>query len=650
MRLAIDIETFSSADLKTGGVHKYVESPDFDILLFGYAYDEDEVQVIDLTQEKLPQSIIDDIYNPDVVKEAWNCAFERTCIGKYLGRYCEPSQWLDTMIVAATCGLPLSLDKCGEALGLEEDKAKMKEGAALIRYFSIPCKPTRTNGQRVRNMPSDAPDKWEVYKAYNKRDVETERTIWNRLCVYGGLEYNEHKFWCLDQKINDVGIKIDTQLARNAIELGDAYKNELIERAKIITGLDNPNSTKQVIDWLNEQEEVDVVSLNKKVVVDLVDQFKGDESIEFMKLRSEFSKSSTKKYDAAIACACADEHARGLFQFYGASTGRFAGRRLQLQNLSKNKIEDIDVARELLREHDFETFRVLYPNVQDLLSQLVRTVLIPEEGERFIVADFSAIEARVIAWIANERWRLDAFRNGADIYCESASKAFHKPVVKHGENGELRQIGKIMELALGYGGGVGAMKAFGAEKLGLSEDEMAEDVAAWREASPHVVALWHSVETAAKQALAKRSSAESTVGHVRFDYEGDALWMRLPSGRRIAYWKPEMGKDKWGRDSLTYMSMDQVKHKWTRTETFGGKLVENCIQATARDVLREAMLNLDKAGFSIRAHVHDEVILSVPNGVGSVEEVVALMCKGAKWTEGLPLNAEGYECSSYRKD
>lgn len=649
--LGIDLETFSSVDIGQCGVHKYVEAPDFDILLFAYSVNGGDVKCVDLAcGEKIPKEIMDAIYDENVEKTAFNAAFERTCIGKYFGRYCDPKQWSCSMVLASSCGLPLSLAGVGEAMGLSEDQAKMKAGKELIRYFCIPCKATKSNGMRTRNLPEDAPDKWELFKQYNIRDVEVENTIRKTLLKWRA-DYSEHIFWCLDQQINDRGIKVDTLLANNAITMGNEYREELLAEAASISGLENPNSSEQIKKWLEEQEGIQVVSLNKKAIAEVVAGLSNEDSKHFMTLRSEFSKASTKKYDAVLRYVAEDGHVHGCFQFDGAGrTGRFAGRGVQLQNLPRNYIKDLDSARDLVLDGDLDTFRVMYPDVQDTLSQLIRTVLIPEDGHQFLVADFSAIEARVIAWIADETWRLDVFRNGGDIYCASASQMFHVPVEKDGQNSELRQKGKIAELALGYGGSSNSLRAFGADKLGMTDEEMAETVEKWREASPRITALWKAMDVAAKQCIRGKRSILSARGHIRFDFENGVMWMTTPSGRRIAYWGADIGEDRWGRPSITYIGQNQTTKKWERIETYGAKLVENLVQATARDCLKEAMLALNKEGFDIRGHVHDEVIITEPIDGRDVKQVCEIMGREIKWAPGLPLKAAGYTCPSYRKD
>ena len=648
--LSIDIETYSSVDLGSCGVHKYVESEDFEVLLFAYSIDYGPVQVVDFANgECLPEDVWDLLISRDCEKTAYNAAFERTCLAKWCGVPMPADQWDCTMVLAASCGLPLGLKAVGEALGLSEEQAKMKEGAELIRMFCAPRKPTK-NKPWSRVTPYMEPERWELFKEYNKRDVEVENTIRQKLLKWRPF-VSEHKLWVLDQKINDTGMRADIQLAQNAIRIGNDYREQLLAEAKQVSGLDNPNSAEQVKSWLYEQEGMTVSSLNKKVIADVVAGLSSDDSKKFMDLRTEFSKSSVKKYEAILRSACSDEHIRGCFQFAGAGrTGRWAGRLVQLQNLPQNHLEDLDAARSLVYDGDEETFECLYaPNVQQTLSELIRTALIPEQGDRFIVADFAAIEARVIAWIAGEDWRMDSFAKGEDIYCASASQAFKVPVVKHGINGHLRQKGKILELACGYGGGVSAMKAFGADKLGMTDEEMAELVDKWRAASPHITALWKSLETSAIRCIRKGASTISTVGHIRFDMEDGVLWMTLPSGRRIAYWGASYGTNKWGNSSITYMGTDQKTKKWTRLETWGGKLTENLVQATARDCLKVAMLRLNEHGYDIRAHVHDEVIINAKDE-DTEADVAAIMGQPIDWAPGLLLRADGYECEYYRKD
>lgn len=651
--LSIDLETYSEIDIAKCGSFRYIDDESFEILLLGYAFDDEPVTVIDLTaDEEVPADFLAALYDPEVTKTAWNCAFERFGLWKHFGRYCPPEQWSDTMILSAVCGLPLGLGEAGKALRLEADEAKDREGKALIRYFCSPCRPTKVNGGRTRNLPQHDTDKWALFIEYNRQDVVAERTIRKRLLRWEP-DSLEHRFWCLDARINELGMRVDRELVHNAIAMDARYKAELTEQAVTISGLENPNSVAQIKQWLLEQEGIEVPSLNKKVVAEVVSQLNGERAKQFMALRARLAKSSTKKYEAMERSACADAHIKGCFQFYGANrTGRFAGRLVQLQNLPQNHMEDLAVARSLVRDNDYETVRLLYDSVSDTLSELIRTALIPEPGHRFIVADFSAIEARVIAWIAGEQWRLDVFRNGGDIYCASASQMFHVPVVKHGENGHLRQKGKIAELALGYGGGANALKAFGADKMGMTEEEMVNTVDLWREASPRVCALWRALERAAIRCVVHKTPQVSALGGIRFEMECGILWMTLPSGRRIAYYGAEYGPSRFHRDrrALSYMGVDQKTKRWGRVETWGGKLAENVTQATARDCLRDTMLALAEAGYDIRAHVHDEVIISEPRDGRTVEDVSAIMGRELPWAPGLPLRGDGYACDFYMKD
>lgn len=649
--LSIDVETFSRVALPSCGVYKYVEDEEFEILIFGYSADGGEIHSVDLAcGEEIPEEILAAIWDPSVEKRAWNANFERTTLGKYFGKYCPPEQWFDPMIMAACCGLPATLEGAGSALGLSEEQAKMKIGKQLIREFSLPCKPTKKNGMRTRNLPEHDPENWELYKEYNRGDVRAEMAITERLLRWRPSR-SEHKLWCLDQRINDLGIGVDTELALNAIGIGDRYKERLMNQAIGISGVENPNSVSQVKMWLQEQEGLTVPSLNKKVIADLVAGLPDGKAKAFMNLRAEFSKSSTKKYEAIARSVCEDQHIHGCFQFAGAGrTGRWAGRLVQLQNLPQNHMPDLDEARQLVKSNDEETFNILYTDVAKTLSELIRTSLVPEEGHRFIVADYSAIEARVVAWIAGEEWRLKVFEEGGDIYCASASQMFKVPVEKHGQNSHLRQKGKIAELALGYGGGVNALKAFGADKT-MTEEEMVQTVDLWRESSPHICALWKSLEKAAIRCVVRKEPVMSTVGSILFEYENGVLWMSLPSGRRIAYWGAEYSESgKRVGKTLSYMGVNQTSRKWERIETWGGKLVENLVQATARDCLKSAMLALQKEGYDIRAHIHDEVVITEPVDGRSVEDVCEIMGRPLEWAPGLPLRGDGYDTPYYKKD
>lgn len=651
--LLMDFETFSTVDIGKCGSYRYMDDPSFEPLLLSYAMNDDPVKLVDFTHdEEWPEEFLAALYDPAITKIAWNCAFERNVIYTALGKYTPPEQWLDVMHVAAQCGLPMSLDAAGKALGLPEEQAKMKEGKALIRYFCCPCKPTKTNGGRERNFPEHAPERWKTFRDYCTRDTEAERTIFHMLEQWLPNE-DERRFWALDQRINERGVRIDRQLAINAVAMDERYKEELTAKAVALTGLENPKSVSQVKNWLADQEGKSFPSLNKKVIADVVSQLQSEDAREFMALRGELSKSSTAKYQAMLRSMCSDEHSKGCFQFYGANrTGRFAGRLVQFQNMSKNYSPSLAGMRELVRGGHYSALNALYDSVSGVLSELVRTAIIPEEGQRIVVADFSAIEARVTAWFAGEEWRLQTFRDGGDIYCASASQMFHVPVVKHGINGELRQKGKVAELALGYGGGVNALKAFGADKMGMSDEEMQETVDLWRESSPKIVDLWRALEKAAIRCVARRATTTSTLGNVRFDFESGILWMTLPSGRRLAYYGAKYEETKFhpDRKSLTYMGVNQMTKRWERIETWGGKITENLVQATARDVLREAMLSLTEKGWDIRAHVHDECICTEPIGGKTVEQMCKAMCPDIPWAEGLPLNADGYDGPYYFKD
>lgn len=653
--LAVDLETFSATDIAKCGSYKYMEDPEFEILLMAYAYDDADVVVLDFTAgDPIPAQVLKDLTDPGVTKTAFNCAFEREALRQHLGVYMPPEQWEDTMILAGQCGLPMSLKGASEALGLSEDEAKMKEGKTLIKYFCQPCKPTKTNGGRTRNLPEHAPEKWTTFKRYNGMDVVAERAIRKRLIRWAPTE-TEHRFWCLDARINERGVRIDRQLARNAMAMSERYKAELTQQAIDITGMENPKSTAQIKQWLYDQEGKEFPSLNKKVIAEVVANLQTDEAKEFMAIRSELSKSSTDKYAAMMRAMGQDDHVRGCFAFYGANrTGRFSSKIVQFQNLSKNAVEDLDNMRDLVRGGKYTLLKTLYDGVADSLSQLVRTAIVPEEGHKFMISDFSAIEARVIAWFADEEWRLDVFRNGGDIYCASASQMFKVPVVKHGENGHLRQKGKVAELALGYGGGINALKTFGADKMGMTEEEMQETVDLWRESSPKITAMWRKVEKAAIRAIVKRGTVVlPEYKGLSFTYESGVLWMTLPSGRRLAYWDAryaESGKAN-GRKCISYMGVDQKTKRWGRIETWGGKMVENCVQATARDCLRDAMMALDADGYDIRCHVHDEVIVTEPVDSGrTVEDMSEVMGRPIEWAPGLPLRADGYEGTYYFKD
>ena len=642
--LSVDIETYSDIDLLKCGVYAYTDSPNFEILLFAYSVDDGEVEIVDLAcGEELPTEILSALTSPEVVKTAFNAQFERVCLMRHFHLKLDAEQWYCTAVQAAELSLPASLADVGAALGLE--RQKLTEGKELIRYFSIPCKPTKTNGGRTRNLPHHAPDKWEAFKTYCKRDVEVERAIAEKLHKYP-ITASEHELYVLDQRINDRGVEVDLKLAEEAIKLNNIQTAVATEQAYALTGLENPNSVAQLKEWLEEQG-VEIESLSKKAVRSLADETDGDVA-EVLKLRLLLSKTSVKKYEAVTRSVCHDNSIRGLLRFYGANrTGRWSGNILQPQNLPQNHLPDLTLARNIVKDGDFELLDMVFGNVPNVLSELIRTVLVPKDGCRFIVADFSAIEARVLSWLAREQWRLEVFQNGGDIYCASASQMFHVPVVKHGENGHLRQKGKVSELACGYGGGVGALKSMGAIEMGVPEEELQGLINTWRQANPHIVKLWSQVGNAAMEAIRDRKAV--ALGNLAFMYESGILFIRLPNGRRLSYVKPRIETNRFGCDSVTYMGIGASK-KWERLETFGGKLVENIVQAIARDLLATAMLNVTDMGYDIVFHVHDEIIAEVPFGQGSVEEMCRLMSINPDWAEGLPLNADGYECEYYRKD
>ena len=638
--LSIDIETYSDVDLSKSGVYPYAESDNFEILFFGYSVDGHPPQVIDLANgEQLPDDIIAALTDPNVIKTAYNAMFERICISKHLGlpkgTYLDPTQWHCTMVWAATLGLPMSLAGVGAVLGL--DKQKMSEGKDLIKFFCIPDK----DGNR--HHPKVHPGKWELFKSYNCRDVEVEIAIQQRLAKYPvpNFVWNEYH---LDQQINDRGIGVDMELVRHAITINEDIKNEITAEIQALTMLDNPNSVQQMKEWLAENG-METESLGKQAVKELLETAP-PELAKVLSLRQQHAKSSVKKYDAMLSSHCIDDRIRGMFQFYGANrSGRFSGRLVQLQNLYRNSMPHLDTARDLIKADDIETLDLLFGDIPDVLSQLIRTALVPKAPyKRFIVADFTSIEGVVLSWLAGEQWRLDVFKNGGDIYCISASKIFGVPVVKHGINGHLRQKGKIAELACGYGGSVGAMKAMGAQEMGLSDDEIQQIVTDWRDASPNIVKLWWDVDRAVKKCIKEKT--EANVKGLHIFCESGFLFIELPSGRRLAYVKPKIGENKFGGESVTYMGVGEQK-KWERIESYGPKFVENIIQGIARDILLHAMMNL--RDYRIVAHVHDEVIIEATDDI-TVDEIVQKMCITPRWARGLTLRADGYECEFYMKD
>ena len=643
--IAWDLETYSSVDLAKCGVYRYCESEDFEILLAAYSVDGGAVRVVDLAcGEKLPEEILDALEDETVEKWSYNSQFERICLSRFLGypagNYLAPASWRCSMVWASTLGLPRSLESVGAVLGLE--KQKLTEGKDLIRYFCVPCRPTKANGGRMRNLPEHAPEKWERFKAYNLRDVETEMQIQKRLSNFPVPDAIWEEYH-LDQEINDRGIGVDMELVRQAIAMDARSRERLTAAMRELTELENPNSVQQMKQWLADQG-METDTLGKKAVAELI-RTAPEPLREVLSLRQQLAKSSVKKYTAMENAVCADSRAHGMFQFYGANrTGRFSGRLIQLQNLYKNTMPDLAQARALVRSGNYEALSMLYEDIPDTLSQLIRTAFVPQNGRKFIVADFSAIEARVIAWFAGERWRLKVFEDGGDIYCASASQMFHVPVEKHGVNGHLRQKGKIAELALGYGGSVGALKSMGALEMGLAEEELQPLVDAWRSSNPMITQFWWDVDRAVKDCIKQRVPTETHGLH--FDYRSAMLFIALPSGRRMAYVKPRIGENQFGGESVTYMGVSGTK-KWERLESYGPKFVENIVQGTARDILCYAMQTLKNC--SIVAHVHDEVIIEADRRM-SVTAVCEQMGRTPPWAKGLKLRADGYECEFYQKD
>lgn len=644
--LSIDIETYSSADLSKCGVYKYVESDDFEILLFAYSLNGEPVQVVDLAGgEVIPPAILACLEDETVTKYAYNAMFERICLSRYLGyktgKYLNPSSWKCTMIWSLYLGLPISLKGVGAVLKL--DKQKLDEGKELIRYFCVPCLPTKANGGRTRNMWYHDKEKWEFFKFYNQRDVETELAIQERLSKFPVPDFVWDEYH-IDQEINDRGVRIDMPLAISAINIDEEIRKELSTQLQKLTNLDNPNSVMQMKSWLQDNGII-TDDLGKKNVAQLKTENENNQIGEVLALRQQLAKSSIKKYQAMKNAACSDSRARGMFQFYGANrSGRFAGRIIQLQNLVQNHLPDLEIARELVKQGNIEALKILYENIPDTLSQLIRTAFIPNEGYKFIVADFSAIEARVIAWISDEKWRLDTFERGEDIYCASASKMFKVPVIKNGINGELRQKGKIAELALGYAGSVGALTAMGALDMGLKEEELKPLVKSWRESNPHITEFWWNVDKAVKKVVKEKTSVR--LKDLVFSYQSGILFITLPSGRRLAYVKPKIGENQYGGESVTYEGVGATK-KWERIESYGPKFVENIVQGIARDILCNSMKTLRK--YRIVAHVHDEVIIECPKDT-KLEFICNEMAQTPSWCRDLCLRADGYECSFYKKD
>ena len=660
----IDIETYCEADIKKCGLYRYTSDPSFEILLIAWATDEGsgfgETKLVDLASgEPFPQELLDDFKDSNVTLIAHNAAFERVSFSRYLqqhypgqylkpGTFLSPDKWICTMVMAASLTLPMALKDVGEVLRTTEQKDE--EGKQLIKLFSMPCRPTKKNGGRTRNLPHHLPEEWAKFKYYCIQDVNTEVDIYKRLKRFPMPDREWHHYR-VNERINDRGVKIDTELVQQAITCDLLLSDAMSKKAYELTGLENPNSVSQLKTWLDERG-ISMDTLGKKNVTEMIGELDkngiDEEAMDMLKLRLQMAKSSVKKYQAAERCVCPDGRARGLFQFYGASrTGRYAGRNIQLQNLPQNHISTLDQARELVKMGCFDMLESIYGNTPDVLSQLIRTMLIPKDGCEFIVADFSAIEARVLAWEAGEQWVLDAFQNGEDLYCATASQMFHVPVVKHGINGDLRQKGKIATLACGYGGSSGALISMGALQMGLHEEELPEIIDSWREANPKIVQYWWDVEKAVMKTF--KTGERQDIGRISFVFYSGTLWMVLPSGRKLAYLKPREQPNRFGRMSLTYEGVGQ-NHKWARQETYSGRLVENATQAIARDILAEAMARIEAKGLDIVAHVHDEVIIEAPKDKYTVDEICQLMAANPDWCDGLPLAAAGYKGNYYFKD
>ena len=656
-KMSVDIETYSSIDLSKTGVYRYVEAPDFDILLIGFSIDGGPVEVIDCTarhnnyeEEKKMVQFKRHLYDPECIKKAFNANFERTCLAKWLGKEMPPEEWRCTMIKCLTMGLPGNLAGAGMALGLPEDKLKDPQGKALIQYFSKPCKPTRVNGQRTRNLPEHDPDKWKLYIEYNRQDVVTEMAIDSKLEIYKTTE-TEQELWNLDQRMNDHGVRIAVDMVDKIVNYDTVRKEELQKEAQEITGLANPNSLAQLKTWLNDQG-MPMTSVTKDTIsAALALKYIPDNVRRVLEIRTALGKTSTAKYSTMLDAVCEDHRLRGILQFYGANrSGRWAGRLVQTHNLARNSLEDLDLARELAVDGDFDTMQTLFGETAFVFSELVRTAFIPSEGCRFVVSDFSAIEARVISWIADEEWRLQAFREGKDIYCETASQMYKVPVVKHGINGELRQKGKVAELACGYQGGVGAMKRMDREGS-IPEDELQAVVDSWRNANPKVVKLWRLCEIAVRTAIEEHRTVRLQHG-LEFSYINHNLFIKLPGGRKLCYWDTKLKMDpRDGREHIVYMGVNQETKQWGETETYGGKLVENIVQATARDCLAVAMTRVSNLGYKIVMHVHDEMIVDVPiEDTEALDVINACMAEPIDWAPGLPLKGDGYETTFYKKD
>lgn len=653
--MGVDIETYSSVDLTEAGVYAYVEAPDFDILLISYIFDdwgEDDVRTIDCfdADPDMMAEFCEALLDPQIVKTAFNANFERTCLAKWLRKPMPPEEWRCTMVKALTLGLPGNLAGAGEALGLPAEKLKDPQGKALIQFFSKPCKPTRTNGQRTRNLPEHDPAKWQLYKNYNRQDVVTEQEILRKLSIYKTPE-DEQQLWALDQHMNDNGVALDIPMVEKIVAYDTRRRQELQEEAQELTGLKNPNSLAQLKRWLAEQG-VEMTSITKDTIAEaLRDPELPDVVRRVLEIRTALGKTSVAKYSTMLVAHCQDHRLRGILQFYGANrSGRWAGRLVQTHNLAKNSLPDLALARELAAEGDFDTMGTLFGETAFVFSELIRTAFIPSEGCRFIVSDFSAIEARVLAWIAGEEWVLEAFRAGKDIYCETASMMYHVPVEKHGANSHLRQKGKVAVLACGYQGGVGAMKRM--DKGGsIPEDELQSVVDQWRQANSKVVKLWRTVELAARTAIEEHRTVRLKNG-ITFGYINGNLFIKLPGGRKLCYWNTRLKLDpRDGREHIIYMGVNQETKQWGETETYGGKLVENIVQATARDCLAISMQRIAALGYNIVMHVHDEIIVDCPvEDTDAMERINACMAEPIPWAPGLPLKGDGYETPFYMKD
>lgn len=657
--LSIDLETYSSVPIKKAGAQAYIRSPDFEILLFAYSLDGQPPEIIDFASgEILPEWLRNALTDPEYIKHAYNAPFEWGCLNKYLGCKMPPSQWRDTMLHGLYCGYTAGLEATGQAVGLPADKQKLNTGKALIRYFCVPCKPSKVNGGRTRNYPHHDPDKWQLFKEYCLQDVVTEMEIDKRLSAFPVPDLVQ-KQWETDLVINDRGVAVDMDFVQGALELGETVRSTLTEEAISLSGLYNPNSVKQLGRWLEEETGEEISNLRKDTVSKLLGREENSDTVNRMlEIRQELGKTSTKKYDAIEQCVCPDGRVRGLLQFYGANrTGRWAGRLVQVQNLPRTYTEPLELARQLVKGRKLDGLKVVYGSVNDTLSQLIRTAFIAPEGHVLIDADFSAIEARVISWLAGQEWRLDVFRNGGDIYCASASQMFGVPVVKGGENGHLRQKGKVAELALGYQGGSGALIAMGALDMGIPEEELPEIVNRWRDANSKIRDLWYAFDSAAIQVINNGGSV--TINGCTLSREYDyaqgvtCLTILLPSSRKLYYVNPAISENRWGNPSISYMGMDQTTKKWKRIETYGGKLVENCVQAIARDCLAQAIDHLEEAGLPVVFHVHDEVVIDVApfaDDETMLNTVVAIMATPIPWAEGLPLGADGWVGTFFKKD